>query len=228
MTDKTADLPPGVHLSDVQQELETLTGMSLWARVKLSYLNMRLTTRGLISERPSEARLLFFVLLSDMIFFLSRGISLVVTPGAAAQDALPLSVGLWLIGVLLVRTACLYVFSAAVCAVSRLFGGTGSWRDTRTGVFWASLVASPIGVIGALVSAGFAHLEAFSPVFAEPMVAGPPLLIGVVAFVFFLAAGVAEAQDFRRTAPVFVTFSVLTVVGLIGALALVSSLGLAG
>lgn len=227
MSDKTAQELPEVHLSDVQQEPEPLAGMSVWSRILLSYRDMRLTTRGLIAERPTEARLLVFVLLSDMIFFLSRGLALVVSPGAAAEDALPLSIGLWLVGVLLLRTLALYTFSAVVCLVSRVFGGRGSWRETRTGVFWASLVAAPIGVAGALVSAGLAHLEPMYPIVAEPMIAGPPLLIGVVAFVYFLAAGVAEAQGFRKTGPIYIVFSVLTVLALIGGLWLYARSGLA-
>jgi hypothetical protein len=75
---------------------------------------------------------------------------------------------------------------------------------------------SPIGVIGALVVASFAHLEAVFPVFGEDMVSLPPQWIGIVAFVFFLSAAVAEAQRFRNTSPVFMTFSLLTVALSIG------------
>ncbi len=232
MTSETADDLPEVHLEDVQQPLEPLTGMSIWARIRLSYRDMRRTTRALIEENPSEPRLLFFVLLSDVLFFLSRGVSFVVTPGEAVERALPVpaQLGVLLVGALLLRTITLYLFSALVCIVARLFGGDGSWKDTRTGVFWAALVAAPVGILGALIGAGFAHLEPFAPVFAEPILAWPPQLIGLVAFVFFLAAGVAEAHRFPRTSPVFIAFSVLTVVLLVAALvwgpSLLASVGL--
>ncbi|MEM1345119.1 MAG: YIP1 family protein [Pseudomonadota bacterium] len=216
---------PDVHLSDVVQELEPLSGMSLWARMRLSYADMRHTTRALIEERPSEARLLFFVLFSDLIFFLARGVQLVVSPSSAAQQSLPLEIGLWLIAVLLIRTLTLYIFSALVCVGGWAFGGTASWQATRTAVFWASLVAAPVGVFGALIGAGFAHLEPLYPIFAEPLLAWPPLLIGVVAFVYFLSAGVAEAHRFERTSNVFITFSVMTVVLLVTGLWLFARYG---
>ena len=204
---------PDVTLADVRAEYgERLREITLWQRMKLSYVDMRAAVRELIAEDPSEARLLFFVLLSDIIFFLSRSLALVISPGAAASEKLPLEIGAILVFVFLARTATLYLFSGAVGAVCRALGGQGSWRDTRTGVFWASLVAAPIGVIGALIGAGMAHLEPYSPILTNAWVTMIPLLIGPVFFVFYLAAGVAEAQRFRNTSPVFMTFSVLTVI----------------
>ena len=221
MTSEIADDLPDVHLEDVKQELEPLTGMSVWARMRLSYHDMRRTTRALIDEQPSEPRLLFFVLLSDVLFFLSRGVALVVSPSETVEQSLPVpaQLGLILILALLLRTLTLYVFAALVCIGGRAFGGRASYKDTRTGVFWASLVAAPVGILGALIGAAFAHLESTSAIFASTLFSWPPLLIGPVAFVFFLSAGVAEAHRFSRTSPVFIVFSVLTVVALLAAVA---------
>lgn len=211
---------PDVRLADIRREedAEALKGMSVSRRMALSYRDMRTTTRALIEENPGEARLLFFVLLSDVIFFLSRGLSLVISPASAAAERMPLEVGLWLVIALFLRTAVLYGFSAFVAAGARILGGRGSWRDTRAAVFWASLVAAPIGVLGSLIAAGFAHLERFWPVFGSDAFALPALSIGIVVFVFFLSAAVAEAQRFRKTTPVFMVFSVLTVLLAIGAI----------
>lgn len=213
----TGDALPEVHLADVQQPLEPLTGMSVWARMRLSYSDMRRTTRALIEEAPTEPRLLFFVLLSDVIFFLSFGVRLIVSPSQAVSELMPVpaQLGTALLGIFLVRTLTLYVFSGAVCFVCRLLGGTGGWRDTRAAIFWASLVAAPVGVLGAVIGASFSHLETFAPIFSEPIIALPPILIGVVAFVFFVSAGVAEAHRFRRTSPAFIVFSIFTVLVLI-------------
>ncbi len=233
MPSETADDIPDVHLEDVQQPLEPLKGMSVWARIRLSYRDMRHTTRALIEEEPSEARLLFFVLLSDVIFFLSFGVRLIVSPISAVEDILPVpaQLGSLLLLIFLFRTAALYIFSAIVCIVGRMRGGTASWRDTRAAIFWASLVAAPIGVFGAILGASFSHLEPFYPIFGSMLMAWPTVLIGIVAFVFFLSAGVAEAHRFERTSPVFITFSVLTVVLLIVAILsgpmVVEALGLA-
>lgn len=232
MTNEIADDLPEVHLEDVQQQLEPLTGMSVWARMLLSYRDMRRTTRALIDENPSEARLLFFVLLSDVIFFLSFGVRLIVSPSAVVEQALPVpaQLGVLLIGALFLRTATMYIFAGLVWAVGRMAGGRGSTKGVRAAVFWSSLVAAPVGVLGAIISAGFAHLEPGLPMLTLPVFAWPPVLIGIVAFVFFLSAGVAEAHGVARTSPVFIVFSVLTLVLLVAALVfgpeLMASVGL--
>ena len=218
MTEQAGDALPDVHLEDVRQELEPVQGMSLWARLRFSYRDMRQATRSLLDEEPSEPRLLFFVLLSDVVFFLSFGVRLVVSPSETVAQSMPLpaQIGGALIGILLIRTLSMYVFSALVCIAARALGGEGDFRDTRAGVFWASLAASPVGVFGALVGGAFANLEGVLPVLAHPAIAWPPLYVGVVAFVFFVSAGVAEAHRFRRTSPVFIAFSIVAIALLFG------------
>ena len=208
------------RLADLPKDDEPVAGMALSDRMWLAWQDMRASTRALIDENPSEARLLFFVLLSDVIFFLSRTLSLVVAPGSAASKFLPLEIGLWLIGVLILRTATLYAFSGLVGLVGRALGGQGSWRETRTGVFWASLVAAPVGVLGALIGAGFGHLEEHAPIFGTDLFVIAPLTLGIVAFVWFVSAGVAEAHRFTRTSLVFIAFSVLAVVLAVAGIAL--------
>lgn len=185
------------------------TGMSLHERLALSYRDMRRAVRSLIEEQPSEARLLFFVLLSDVIFFLSWTLSLVVSPGAETRTQLPAEIALLLVLIFLCRTATLYAFSGLVGAVCRLCGGQGSWRDTRTGVFWASLAAAPVGVAAAVV-AGLVRLLAGDAV-DEAAVVGLRFSAGFVVFVFLVSASVAEAQRFRATSPVFIAFSILAI-----------------
>ena len=58
-------------------------------RVLDAYVDMRASTRSFIATRPSEARLLFLALLSDVIFFLARSMSMVVAPPAEVQASLP-------------------------------------------------------------------------------------------------------------------------------------------
>lgn len=220
--DPKSELLTEISLSELREraERDAINGMPLSRRVMGAWSDMRASVRALIDERPSEARLLFFVMLSDVIFFLARTLSLVVAPVAATQKLLPMEIGVWLIAAFVLRTATLYVFSAIVCVVARAIGGTGTWRETRTAVFWASLVAAPVGVVGALLGAGLGHLSTIMPVFAtDPFVIGP-LVLGPVAFVWFISASVAEAHGARRTSPVFIAFSVLAVLLSIAAVAL--------
>lgn len=212
MTSETSETAlPDVTLADLHAERDEDKGIGLAERMIGAWVDMRASVRQLINEEPSEARLLFFVLLSDIIFFVSRTLSLVVSPGSATAKFLPLEIGAWLIGALLLRTATLYVFSGIVGFVCRALGGQGSWRDTRAAVFWASLVAAPIGVAGALVGAGFERLSADIPLLGTDAFVIAPLSIGIVAFVWFVSASVAEAQRFTRTSPVFIAFSLLAI-----------------
>lgn len=215
-----------ISLQDVRdtRDLKDVVGMTLWKRVIGAWVDMRASTRLLINERPNEARLLFFVLLSDVLFFLARTLSLVVVPNAATEQFLPLEVGIWLIGVFVLRTAILYVFSGMIGVIGRALGGAASFRETRTAVFWASLVAAPVGVAGALIGAGFGRLAPHVPLFATDAFVIGPLVLGPVAFVWFISASVAEAHKARHTSLVFISFSVLALAFIIAAIAISTQL----
>lgn len=191
---------------------------NLGDRVVDSWRDMRGATRRLIAERPDEHRLLFYVLLSDMVFFLSWALKTVVAPVSGVADRLPLEIGLWLIGALLVRTAAMYLFSFLVWGGARLCGGQGSWKATRCGVFWGALVAAPFGLLMALVTVSMSWLEPMFPVLREEWVALPPYWISLVPFIWFISQGLAEAHGFVRNSVSFMVMSVLALVGLVGAM----------
>ncbi|MEO0426261.1 MAG: YIP1 family protein [Pseudomonadota bacterium] len=221
---------PEVKLSDLEQdqELLELEEGTLSARLRLSFKDMRRATRLLLDENPTEPRLLFYVLMSDVIFFLNFGMKFAVAPGQNVENALPSELASAIGGLVaicfLLRTGTLYMFSGATAFVCRQFGGKGSWRDTRAGIFWASLVAAPIGVAGALVVIVMGILAPQLPILAEPVVQLPAQLIGVIAFVFFVSASVAESHGFKNTSPIFIAFSLLTVAILVAGLYLLGSL----
>ncbi|MEM6679395.1 MAG: YIP1 family protein [Pseudomonadota bacterium] len=238
MTDKDlyedyGDLPE-IRLSDLEQdpELIRLEQSTLSARIQLSFSDMRKATRLLLDENPTEPRLLFFVLMSDVIFFLNFGLKFVISPtGAQMEDALPEefagAIGGIIVLCFLLRTGSLYLFSGAVAFICRIFGGTGSWRDTRAGIFWASLVAAPIGVLGAVILLIMGYGAPYVPFLDAPLAQLPAQLIGVIAFVFFVSAAVAESHGFKRTSPVFMAFSLLTVALLFGGLYVVETISAA-
>lgn len=203
---------------DIDPDFERLRYATLSARIRLSFTDMRKAVRMLLDEGPTEARLLFFVLMSDVVFLLNFGLKFVISPsGEALRDKVPTefagAIGGLLVLCFLVRTATLYVFSGVVAGACRILGGQGSWQDTRAGIFWASLVAAPIGVFGALVVTGLDYLGPLYPALAGPIAIlhMPAQLVGVVAFVFFVSAATAEAHRFRATSPVFIVFCLLTV-----------------
>ncbi|QHQ34811.1 YIP1 family protein [Algicella marina] len=187
--------------------------IGLGPRIWSSFRDMRAATRRLIEEQPSEQRLLFFVLLSDIIFFLASAMQTVVAPPEAMKEEIPLGIGLVLIGALLLRTTCMYVFSFFLNIASKAFGGQGTWRDTRIGVFWGALVAAPVGFLMALLTVGMEWLKPSFPVFGNQWVTMLPYWIGVIPFMWIVSQGLAEAQRFKSNV---ISFIVLTILGIAG------------
>lgn len=188
---------------------------SLKDRVIDAWSDMRGSTRRMIEECPSEARLLFFVLISDLIFMLSWSIKTVVSPTEALASALPRDAVFWLVGALLLRTAAIYIFSIVVGFALRLFGGKGTLKDTRVGMFWGSFVAAPFGLLAAIITYLMSLLEVYLPFLKGGMVSLVPLWIGLLPFVWFVSAGATEAHQFKKVFPLFAALSLLCVVGLI-------------
>lgn len=172
-------------------------------RVIDAWGNMRSSTQRLLDENPSEGRLLFYILLSDMVFFLSWSLKAVVAPTLGAKDLLPAEIGLWLVVALFARTGAVYLFSMVLGVVARAFGGSGSWKATRAGVFWGSFVAAPFGLLFALVTVLFASLETTFPILQDEFISQAPYWLSLIPFVYFISAGVAQAHTFKQTFPVF-------------------------
>ncbi len=184
----------------------------LAARVVDGWKDMRASTRRLIEENPTEGRLLFYILLSDMIFFLSWSLKAVVAPSSAAQNMLPAEIGLILIGALFMRTFSVYMFSILLWVIAKVFGGTGSAHDTRAGVFWGSFVAAPFGLFFAIVTVGITSLEHSFPMLQGSLISQAPYWLSLIPFVYFISAGVAEAHQFKFTFPMFAGLTVTAMV----------------
>jgi len=178
------------------EETET-TGSSLGKRIIGSWADMRGHTRGLIEENLSEHRLLFYVLLSDVIFFVSFSIRTLVSPTGFQPTQIGLATAQILIFALLVRTALMYALSLALQAASRGFGGQGTWRDTRNGVFWGALVAAPFDILLALIGGWTSFQADAMPLLGSPIVTIIVLWGGFVPFFWFISQGLAEAHRFR-------------------------------
>ncbi|MEO0386303.1 MAG: Yip1 family protein [Pseudomonadota bacterium] len=189
---------------------------SLGTRIFRSWRDMRQATRDLIDEKPNEHRLIFFVLLSDIVFFLSWSLKTVVSPVSGFQNHMPLQIGAILIGALLLRTAAMYVFSLVMTLGARAAGGQGTWRDTRTGIFWAALVAAPFGLIMALVTIAMSWAEPTIPILGSEYVALIPQLLGLLPFLWFVGLGLAEAQGFRSHWGGFLVLLLLAIVAMVG------------
>lgn len=196
----------------------------LYERISDAWRDMRASTRRLILEQPSEARLLFYVLMSDMIFFLSWSLKTVVVPNADAIERMPFDIALWLVIALCMRTSMMYVFSMVLGSCLRLMGGSGSWRNTRTAVFWGALVAAPFGFLLAIVTVVFKALESYLPVLSEDVIRILPYWISIMPFLWYISAGLAEVHGFRDTTRVFVCLTGVTMIMVLGLMIVLSGL----
>jgi len=182
----------------------------LGARMVDGWRDMRASTRRLLREKPGEARLILYVLASDIVFFISWSLKTIVAPIEGVDPLIsPDKVGLLMIGALMLRTAAMYLFSLLVYLSSKLAGGAGTWKDTRAGVFWGALVSAPFGLAAALISVGIGALSPRFPFLQNGWVALPVYWLGLIPFVWYISAGVAEAHGFRMTSPTFMVMSVV-------------------
>ncbi|MEO1687047.1 MAG: YIP1 family protein [Pseudomonadota bacterium] len=206
-----AAIPTGRTFGALDDPASDEAPPSMNGRILEAWRDMGASTRRLMSENPSEGRLLFFVIVSDIVFFLSWTLKTILAPTSAAVAQLPLDVGLWLLAAIFLRTAALYVFATLATAACQLSGGRGSARDTRAAIFWGALVSAPFGLAAALLGVLLSHGERIAPALQTPLVALPPYYLGLVPFLWFLAAGLAEAHRLERTSVVFLALSVATV-----------------
>ena len=199
-----------------QSGIFTTNRSSMLERIIDAWVNMRSSARRLIAENPNEGRLVFLILLSDLIFFLSWSIKTIVAPISSAAEYIPAEIGLFLVGALMVRTPFMYLFSLIVFGIAKLFGGKGSWYETRVCVFWAALVSAPFSFIAALVTVGMYGLEDYIPLFKEEWISLPPYWLGLIPFVWLISEGISESHKFKNSSPVFMVMSLLSFGCLLG------------
>ena len=190
---------------------------SMLERIYDAWKDMRASSRRLIDENPNEGRLIFLVLMSDLIFFLSWTIKTIVAPISSAAEHIPAEIGLFLVGALMVRTPFMYMFSLIVFGIAKLFRGQGSWYETRVCVFWAALVSAPFSFIAALVTVGMYGLEERIPLFQQEWITLPPYWLGLIPFVWLISEGITESHKFKNSSPVFMVMTLLSLVILCGA-----------
>ena len=149
----------------------------LYDRLRDGWSDMRTSTRRLLREKPGEGRLIFYILVSDMVFFASWSLKTLVAPASVAGGIIsPDKIGLLMMAALMLRTALMYMFSMLVFVVAKACKGSADWKDTRTGVFWGAFVSAPFGFAAAVLAAVMGIWE---PSIASPwqQMAGPAGLL---------------------------------------------------
>ncbi len=205
-----------INASDVSNEKENLRP-SVTVRLARSFFDMRATTEELISERPSEARLLMLVILSDMIFILSWTLKTLISPTTAVTASLGADAVLWLLVAVMLRTTGVYALALFVGIIVKILGGKATLLETRIGVIWGVFVAAPIGLIIAEFSVLINNFDGSFALLQSQGVQMTPYWLGMVPFVWFVAKGAAAANRIENAVPVFGTLAALAII-LVGGL----------
>lgn len=164
------------------------------------YHDPRGSVRAVLASDPREARLLAFAVGAAIFLLFERLVRLFATAGP--ETDLVARALEQIVSLIFFLPLFYYVVAALATLIARAFGGTGSFKDGRTGFFWAALVSGPIIVLSGLAStilpAGF----------------GSGLLrqVGSFFFIWALAVSLAEAFGFRSVASVFAVIVAIALV----------------
>jgi hypothetical protein len=179
-------------------------------RVLGAWADLRGSMRTELDRAPSEGRLLFYLVLSQIVWLIGKLMELSFGPLApiyTSDDLAREASGH--VASLFFRMLLMYGLAALGHGVSRAFGGTGSWRDSRAALFWAALVAAPAILAATLLSMLVTGLSWQAGSIAS--------MLGAVALAWALAHCLAEAHGFAGAWRVLAAVAVLA--GLVVALA---------
>ena len=181
------------------------SGGVLW-RMLGAWADLRGSMRAELDRDPSEGRLLFYVMLSGLIWFIGRHAVLVYGPlGPVISEHEFLGrVGSEFVAAVFMLTLFYYGMAVLGGAIARAFGGTGDWRESRAATFWAALVAAPVILASELLSIIVAGLPG--------AIADTALTLGKVALGWALAQCIAEAHGFRSGLRVFIVIAGLVAI----------------
>ncbi|MHA1527632.1 MAG: YIP1 family protein [Alphaproteobacteria bacterium] len=165
------------------------SGGVLW-RMLGAWADLRGSMRAELDRDPGEGRLLFYVMLSGLIWFFGRYALLVygLLGPAIPEDVFVGRVGLEFVSAIFFRTLAFYALAALAGLIARAAGGGGGWRDSRAALFWAALVSAPVILAATMLSLLLSGVPGPAGAIAS--------MLGAVAFAWAVAQCVAEAHGF--------------------------------
>lgn len=191
-------------------------GGLVW-RVLSAWADLRGSLRAELDRNPTEGRLLYYAVLSGLIWFLGRAALVAWGPLAPTYppEEFRARLAAELISSVFFRTLALYALAALAGAIARAAGGTGGWRDSRAALFWAALVAAP-----AILAAHLFSVIVTGVPGQAGTIAG---MLGAIAFGWAAAQCLAEAHGFRSGLRVLAAIAA-AVAALVGAIYLIGRL----
>lgn len=181
------------------------SGGVFW-RILGAWADLRGSMRDELDRDPGEGRLLFYVMLSGLIWFIGQaaGLAFGSLAPVISGDELRGRLAWEFVTAIFMLTLFYYAIAALGGAVARAFGGTGGWRASRAATFWAALVAAPVILACKLLSIIVTGLPGG--------VAETILTLGKVAYGWTLAQCFAEVHGFQSGARVLAVIASLVAV----------------
>ncbi len=169
---------------------QSLPSGGVFWRMLGAWADLRGSMRAELARGPSEGRLLFYVMLSGLIWFVGRIAVLVYGPlGPTIPEAeFAGRVGLVFLSAIFFRALAFYALAALAGLIARAAGGGGGWRDSRAALFWAALVAAPVILAATFLSLLLTGMPGQAGAIAS--------MLGAVAFAWAVAQCFAEAHGF--------------------------------
>lgn len=166
------------------------------------YYDPRGSIRGVLDSRPSEARLLAYLMIAASFALAGR---LVELKAFAEGDIIP-RVLENTVSMLFFLPLFMYLFAVVGTLIARAFAGDGRWYEGRCALFWGFLVSAPIVLMSNLGAMALADApRALTIAVSE---------VGSVFTAFALAHCFAEAYGFKRTWLVLLVIVAPVVIGL--------------
>lgn len=178
-------------------------GISAW-------LGLSVSARSFMDTKPTVLRLLALVLITDLVFYLSMAIKMLALPIEPTAAMFQQETGFWLVLAFAGRTVFLFALAGALVGCGRLAGGSASIRKTLAGVTWGAMAAVPLAMVAALLAVLIGYMQPVIPDFAGKWVTISPYFLSLVAFVCYVAWGVAQAHGLKRITPVLVPTMMVT------------------
>ncbi|HIP22506.1 MAG TPA: hypothetical protein EYG79_02750 [Rhodobacteraceae bacterium] len=108
-------------------------------------------------EHPGEERLLIFLVVAILLFFVARIPNLLASSTAQATEEIS-NTAIFitnLVSSFFFAPLLFYGMASVSRIISKLFGGTGNGYSTRLALFWALLVVSPLALLSTILQSLF-------------------------------------------------------------------------
>ena len=131
--------------------------MSATREIVKAYRGFGASMRRQIESSPGEERLLVYVVIACLIYFVARVPDLLsLSASQATEEVSSIAVFITnLVGSFFFAPLMLYGLAAMSHIIARAFKGSGSFFNARLALFWALLITAPIALITTIIQTAF-------------------------------------------------------------------------